>query len=80
MEEELDEWAKLWDREYFAHGGVASTNPKSKSYQAEKAAARAAAGTEFATNIFCGILTVVFAIISFAIFIAMLKLVVWLVI
>lgn len=80
MEEELDEWAKLWDREYALHGGVVSTNPKSKSYQADKAAARARAQSEFATNILCGIGTIIFAIIGFALFIAMLKLIVWLVI
>lgn len=45
-----------------------------------RSAARAEARTEVAANIFCGFLTVVFAIIGFALFIAMLKLIVWLVI
>lgn len=47
---------------------------------AARAARRAEARTELATNIFCGILIIIFSIISFALFIAMLKFIVFLVI
>lgn len=47
---------------------------------AERAARRAEAWTEFTTNIFCGLMIIVFSVISFALFIAMLKLIIWLVI